>query len=411
MESKQIVLSGLVATALLTAIVLSGWVPDMVMAFFMLSAGILLTYFIALNQKRIQQSSHLEDLIKAGQEIAQQNSIKGSMEQLAGWSRRLLEIKYTMVWVSGEGGFQAGDKSLYPLVEVFNQNIKESSFLAELYQSENDAIAWPQGVTWMAAYALLVTGGGENEYRAVLFLADFKPHEIDRKAREVLEVLGQQSAFLLSRWQEQQSNHRDEEIVLKSLLAGMEASDPLFLGHSGRVYEISRLIAGKLGLEQEEMKALEYSAWLHDIGKSAEATIGKHQPDEDAAISDHASLGANLIPATGIFKSVREAVRHHHERYDGGGYPLGLSRTEIPFLARIIAVADIYDALTRLCSEEERIDHSTAIRIIRKGSGTLFDPLVVVALEEVELEVALLTTADGSKDGNNQQIDDCNSES
>lgn len=405
MESKQIVLSGLVATSLLTAIVLSGWAADIVMAFFVLSAGILLTYFIALNQKRIQQSSYLWDLIKAGQEIGQQNSIKESMEQLAGWSRRLLEIEYTMVWVSGEGGFQAGDNSLYPLLEVFNQNIKESSFLTELNKSENANIVWPQGITWMAVYPLPAAGGVEKEYRAVLLLADSKPRALDQKARKVLEVLGQQSAALLSRWQGEQSKHGDEKILFKSLLAGMEASDPVFLGHSERVYEISRLIAGKLGLDAEEMKALEYSAWLHDIGKSAEAAISKHQPDEDTVLSDHASLGADLIPATGIFKSVKEAVRHHHERYDGGGYPLGLSRTEIPFLARIIAVADIYDALTRLCSEEERIDHSTAIRIIQKGTGTLFDPLVVVALEEVESEIFLLTNTCSSNCESNQQID------
>jgi len=97
-----------------------------------------------------------------------------------------------------------------------------------------------------------------------------------------------------------------------------------------------------------------------------------------------------LIPAVGIFEQVREAVEYHHERYDGSGYPLGLSQTDIPFLARIIAVADVYDAVTRLCSEEERLDHQTALGVIKKATGTIFDPLVVVALEEVANEVANL---------------------
>jgi HD-GYP domain-containing protein (c-di-GMP phosphodiesterase class II) len=69
-----------------------------------------------------------------------------------------------------------------------------------------------------------------------------------------------------------------------------------------------------------------------------------------------------------------------------------LSQTDIPFLARIIAVADVYDAVTRLCSEEERLDHRTALGVIKKATGTIFDPLVVVALEEVADEVANLET-------------------
>jgi len=409
MESKQIVFSGLAATALFTAIALSGWAADIVMAFFILSAGILLTYYIALNQKRIQQSGHLWDLIKACQEIGQQNNIRESMEQLAGWSGRLLNIKRTMVWVPGEDGFKAGDASLYPLAELFPQVVKEGSSLTELHKGESDDPAWPQGVNWLAVYPLPAASGQDEEYRAVLLLADATPCEPGRQAREVLEILGRQSAVLLSRWQVEQSSRHDEEMLLRSLLAGMEAGDPVFLGHSERVYSISRLIAGKLGLDREEMKALEYSAWLHDIGKIAEAALSKHQPDEDAALSDHASLGADLIPATGIFKLVREAVRHHHERYDGGGYPLGLSRTEIPFLARIIAVADIYDALTRLCSEEDKISHHIAIGIIKKGTGTLFDPLVVVALEEVESQVALLADADSGDCKSDQQTGTDNS--
>lgn len=408
MESKQIVLSGLVATALLTAIVLSGWVAYIVLAFLILLAGVALTYYIALNQKRIQQSTHLRDLIKAVQEIERQDSSEQAMGQLAGWSKRLLKMEYTMVQVSGEGGFQTGDSNLISLWKILREKIEKSKVLIEFNKSENDNIVWPQGVVWLAAYTLPIAGNIEDGYQAVLLLADVNRRELNREAQETLEVLGRQSAIWLQRWQDEQNEQEDNNIVLKSLLAGMEASEPRFLGHSARVYAISRLIASKLGLEQEEMKALEYSAWLHDIGKGAEAAINEQQTDEGVAISDHASLGADLIPSTGIFDLVRETVRHHHERYDGSGYPLGLSRTEIPFLARIIAVADVYDALTRLCSEEERIDHSMAIRIIKKGTGTLFDPLVVVALEEVEKEIALLSTENNSDDESDQQIDEDN---
>ncbi len=92
MESKQIVLTGLVATALITALVLSGWVVDMVAAFLVLTAGILLTYYIALNQKRIEQYDRLRGAIKAGEEIREQANIRSVLDYLAIHARSLLEI-------------------------------------------------------------------------------------------------------------------------------------------------------------------------------------------------------------------------------------------------------------------------------------------------------------------------------
>jgi len=387
MDSKQIVSSGMVATALFTAIILSGWVADVVIAFFILALGIILTYFIALNQKRIKQTAHLWELIKASQEIRQQNSTLDSLEKLAGWSKRLLTLKYTMVQVPGEDGFEAGDTILGPLAALVQKRIGESQALTEFLNDESDA-AWPQGVNWVAVYPL-AQADQQKEYRTVLLLADVQPREFDRREQEVLNVLGQLGKDLLDCWQNENDSQREEGILVKSLLAGIEARDPVFLGHSERVWAVSRLIASSLSLDAGEMKALEYSAWLHDIGKTAEAVLMDNKDDGETVVYDHASLGSDFIPDTGIFKLVKEAVRHHHERYDGGGYPLGLRHTDIPFLARIIAVADIYDALTHLCPDEERINHHEAIQIIKKGTGTLFDPLVVVALEEVEAEIAL----------------------
>ena len=97
----------------------------------------------------------------------------------------------------------------------------------------------------------------------------------------------------------------------------------------------------------------------------------------------HASLGQLLIPVTPSLAAIKSAIYHHHERYDGSGYPLGLKHTDIPLAARIIAVADMYDALTALAPDEDRCEHHQALQIIKKAIGTQFDPLVVVAFEEV----------------------------
>lgn len=381
MESKQIVLTGLVATALITALVLSGWVVDMVAAFLVLTAGILLTYYIALNQKRIEQYDRLRGAIKAGEEIREQANIRSVLDYLAIHARSLLEIEQTLLWLPGDNIKWLEDEKYHDLIEEIGSGIRLNPVTIQLTSSEDSNLPWPEGITWLAAYPLVL----EDEFQGILLLLNSRSEKLHGHTGEVLNILCRQSVAAINRLLAEQSEQEDEQIFINSLLAGIEAGDPIFKGHSARVDAITSLIGSKLGLAKEEMKTLHYAALLHDIGKYAEATADKE--DDELAVSDHASLGAELIPATGIFEQVREAVRYHHERYDGSGYPLGLSQTDIPFLARIIAVADVYDAVTRLCSEEERLDHRTALGVIKKATGTIFDPLVVVALEEVADEV------------------------
>ncbi|MGI5911318.1 MAG: HD-GYP domain-containing protein [Syntrophomonadaceae bacterium] len=388
MESKQVVLSGLVITALLTAIILSGWIPYIIIAIVILIAGILTTYFIALNEKRGQRSFRLMIIIKALQEIGQQNTVKESMERVARWSRRLLEIDQSLVIVSGENGFQVGDDHINSFITSFPQPmVMESDIWVEINKDEFAAVDWPPGVAWLAAYPIIKHG----KERAVLFLAHSKPHKLNPKLLEELDLIVKQGRFFLKSWFIQKSIDKEEKVLIKAFLTSIDAVNPVFSGHSERVYAISNLIASKMGLDDEEVKVLKYSTWLHDIGKIIELSGNIDEDNQVSLTKDHASLGAENIPESGIFKQVREAVRYHHEHYDGSGFPLGLSRTDIPLIARIIAVADFYDALTRLSTEEERVSPGIAITLIKKGSGTLFDPLVIVALEEAAPEIELLT--------------------
>ncbi len=384
MESKQIVLTGLVATALITALVLSGWVVDMVAAFLVLTAGILLTYYIALNQKRIEQYDRLRAIIKAGNEIREQANLKSVLDHLAIHARSLLGIEHTLLWLPGDNITWPEDEKYRDLLEEIEPGIRLNPVTIQFTRSEDSNLSWPEGFSWLAAYPLVL----EDEFEGILLLLDSRPGKLQGHSGEVLNILCRQSVAAVNRLLAEQKRTEDEQILINSLLAGIEAGDPIFKGHSARVDAITSLIGRKLGLDKEEMTTLHYVARLHDIGKYAETTVDKE--NDELAASDHATLGAELIPAVGIFEQVREAVKYHHERYDGSGYPLGLSQTDIPFLARIIAVADVYDAVTRLCSEEERLDHRTALGVIKKATGTIFDPLVVVALEEVADEVANL---------------------
>ena len=384
MESKQIVLTGLVATALITALVLSGLVVDMVAAFLVLIAGILLTYYIALNQKRIEQYDRLRAAIKAGNDIREQDNLELVLDHLSVHARALLEIEHTLLWLPGDNIIWPEDGEYRDLLGKIGQKIRRNSLTIQLIKSEDSNLPWPEGIKWLAAYPLVT----DDDFRGILLLLNSRSDKMQGHTNEVLNTLCHHSVAAINRLLVEQNQEKEEHILISSLLAGLEAGDPIFTGHSARVHAIAGLIGSKLGLDKAEMKTLHYAALLHDIGKYAETTVDKE--NDELAFSDHATLGAELIPAVGIFEQVREAVEYHHERYDGSGYPLGLSQTDIPFLARIIAVADVYDAVTRLCSEEERLDHQTALGVIKKATGTIFDPLVVVALEEVADEVANL---------------------
>lgn len=383
MESKQIVLIGLIGTALMTALVLSGWVADMVLAFVVLVAGILLTYYIALNQKRIGKYSTLRRVTKASAEIMVQTNLAAVLNCLTVHAQSLFEIENVLLWLPGDNITWPKNHEYNDLFADLEARVKSTSGVLQLTKRGKSSFTWPENVTWMGAYSLRK----EGEFRGILLLLDSRKDRLQRLSGEMLNILCHQATATINRLLAEQEQKKDEQILIRALLAGTEAGDPIFIGHSERVHAVASLIGSKLGLDNEEMKTLHYAALLHDIGKYAETTI---DPEDAEVAIDHATVGAELIPPIGIFKQVREAVRHHHERYDGSGYPLGLSKTDIPFSARIIAVADVYDAITHLCSEEEKLDYQTALGVIKKATGTTFDPLVVVALEEVADEVANL---------------------
>ncbi|MEN6350558.1 MAG: HD domain-containing phosphohydrolase, partial [Syntrophomonas sp.] len=217
----------------------------------------------------------------------------------------------------------------------------------------------------------------------------------DDKEREFLEEVSQQAALA---WQKTFSTAELQGFylfIIKSMIRVLESQNPIFLNHGERVAAICDLLGSKLGLDEQEMKALQIGALLHDAGRFLSDPMEDENSDKSASApekdtvstDDHPRRGAEIFPTAGIYGQIREGIMYHHERYDGSGYPEGLERTEIPLIARIIAVADLYDAMTRLCPEEDRVDHYTAMRDMKRAMGSLLDPLVVVVMEEIEAEL------------------------
>ncbi len=166
---------------------------------------------------------------------------------------------------------------------------------------------------------------------------------------------------------------------IETLRYTVEAKDTYTRGHSDRVSEISVLIGKKVGLSDQDLKNLQIGGLFHDIGKiGVPDTIlqkeSKLTDDEYSEIKNHPSIGVHILSNATIFKDIIPIVKHHHERFDGRGYPSQLKGEEIPYLARITAIADSFDAMTSKRSYRDSLPLDIVKEEFRKNKGTQFDP-------------------------------------
>jgi len=171
--------------------------------------------------------------------------------------------------------------------------------------------------------------------------------------------------------------------VMERLGAALEARAPGAEGHARRVARYAAGIAREVGLSREQVARIRRAAALHDIGKleTPAALVNKAGPlseEEFAIVKRHAAVGARLVVGFGD-EELAAIVRHHHERVDGSGYPDGLVGAQIPFGARIVAVADTFDALTSTRPYRTAKRHREALDLIRAEAGAQLDPEVVGA--------------------------------
>ena len=173
--------------------------------------------------------------------------------------------------------------------------------------------------------------------------------------------------------------------TIRALAAAIDAKDPYTKGHSERVAETSVTLAQELNLSDREIENIEYTALLHDIGKIgiADSILGKNSSltnKEFDKIKEHTVMGAKIIEPVDFLKNSYKAIYHHHERYNGKGYPDGIKSEDIPILARIIAVADAYDAMGSDRPYRKKLNKDKILKELKDQSGKQFDPKVVKAL-------------------------------
>ncbi|WP_347877900.1 HD-GYP domain-containing protein [Streptomyces lydicus] len=208
------------------------------------------------------------------------------------------------------------------------------------------------------------------------------------------------SAWVFDRYHRERAAH---QATIRALVQAVDIKDRYTRGHSERVGRASVMIARELGMPDDRTEVLRFAGILHDVGKLGVPTRllrkdGPLTPEERRVIELHPEYGHEIVRGIGFLGEARAAILHHHERLDGRGYPYGLRGHQIPEFARVVAVADAFDAMTSTRSYRRARPVPAAVAELRKCAGAQFDPRMVralaAALDRYGWQPDLVTAAD-----------------
>src|SRR2546427_7608683 len=232
-----------------------------------------------------------------------------------------------------------------------------------------------------------------------------KPIDLADLGRAVQRALKRREMLLenrhLNQWLKEEVTTRTAELqrervklerisvaTLEALVNALEAKDPYMRGHSARVADLSATIAAELGMSDEQVEHVRVAGRLHDIGKigTREAVLNKQgalSPEEFEHVKQHVVIGSQILAPLPHLEHIIAMVRSHHERWDGTGYPDGLRGEEIPLGGRVIATAEVYDALCTSRPYQEKLTPEQTVERMADLAGTVLDPKVYEALATV----------------------------
>jgi diguanylate cyclase (GGDEF)-like protein/putative nucleotidyltransferase with HDIG domain len=318
-------------------------------------------------------------------------------------------------------GHQTGDALLIAVAGALNAGVR-STDIAARYGGDEFAVIMPEtnlaaGLVMAervrAAMARLRVMDGEIpiSIRASIGVAELPMHAMTRdtliraadqaayaakqtgkgkvcRPEDALAPLDQDSAALAKRFE------YSKRATVEALAAAVDAKDPYTRGHSQRVSTYAGVLAETMGLSSADVLRVRLAGLLHDVGKigvpdAILTKTGKLSDEELASIKQHPAIGERMLSPLPFLSDILPAVRHHHERWDGLGYPDGLSGNAIPRDAAILMVADSFDAMTSNRTYRTALPLEEAARRVREGCGTQFDPSVVAAFERAVLREEL----------------------
>jgi two-component system, LuxR family, sensor histidine kinase TtrS len=263
---------------------------------------------------------------------------------------------------------------------------------------ESDGTPWREGkriTGFQGVICLPLCASQGTEPLGVLTVYTWRKEGFEKEEIDMLEELAGDIGFAINSFRHREAVRKLErereanyEETIFSLVNMIEHRDTYTAGHTSRVGHYSEIIAREMGLGEDEIKKLQKAAVLHDIGKIATPDSVLLKPgmlsglDYDL-IQVHAYAGYEILSRINMYKDLAEIIRHHHERYDGKGYPDGFKGKEIPLLSRILTVADAFDAMTTNRIYKPRKEVADALEEMKKLKGVQFCPVVVEAALKV----------------------------
>jgi putative nucleotidyltransferase with HDIG domain len=231
----------------------------------------------------------------------------------------------------------------------------------------------------------------QEQILGCLFAIDKTAGDFDSVDSKLLTSIANESAIYLENAMLFADVHGLMMGLLHSLTSAVDAKDAYTCGHSERVALLSRFMARQVGLPEQAVDRIYMAGLLHDVGKigvpeSVLQKAGRLTSDEYDQIKKHPRIGARILHDVKQLEDIVPGVLHHHERYDGRGYPAGLSGQSIPLMGRIICLADSFDAMTSNRTYRKALPLEVAMMEIRRCSGTQFDPALTEAFLQLSSE-------------------------
>ncbi|RYX80251.1 HD domain-containing protein [bacterium] len=348
-----------------------------------------------LNGQLIQVSRKLENARERNRDLQEQ--LLDFYSELRAADLPHLALRLAAGLTGAESGLFTevdGDGTLatFHLTEM-EENLVESlyDFSRQVAHSDdplivNDSTQLPDGAGLVNLAALPVTAKGKK--RGVLLLCNKRSGDFDEEDTRLLLAIGQHAGLALENARLHEELNEAYAATIAVLADAIEAKDAYTRGHCEGVSRLAVEVAKRLNLSDEQLEQARYAALLHDVGK-----IGvpdgillkptKLMPEEFMIIQKHPQIGRDIVARVSTLSNLSDAILHHHEKWDGSGYPAGLAGEGIPLLARIVCAVDAFDAMTTPRPYRNPVPHSEAIEEMRRCAGTQFDPQIVELVAQI----------------------------